>query len=156
MNRLLKNSGSALVWALCAMMVLTLLVAGLLVLSTGYYNSALEDAKMQKAELLAKSGANFAVHMLDYTSEDYDKNWLPAEGKTKRIHLDGDVHGSVYATLYFTREKVQSENPAETPSTYVMKVTSVAECGSYTAKCSAAFYGFGGEGDIWEFIGYLD
>lgn len=48
MKKLLKKSGSALVWALCAMMVLTLLVAGMLVLSSSYYNSALEDAAMQK------------------------------------------------------------------------------------------------------------
>lgn len=156
MKKLLKKSGSALVWALCAMMVLTILVAGMLVLSSSYYNSALEDAAMQKAELMAQSGANFAVHMLDYTSDDYDEDWLPEEGKTKRIHLDGDPLGSEYATLYFAREEVESDDPNEILSTYVMKVTSVARCGNHTAKCSAAFYGYGGKGDTWEFIGYVD
>ena len=66
--KLLRKSGSALVWAMSAMMVLTLIAASLLTLAVTYYNNSLDEAMRQKAELLAQSGANYAVHMLDINS----------------------------------------------------------------------------------------
>lgn len=107
-RRLRDNRGSALVWAMCAMLVLTLLVAAMLGISLSYYNRALEQAAAKKAELLAQSGAAYAAQMAASDSAD---EWLPltaedfasANGSfisdTKRVYFDNSVEQSIITWL---------------------------------------------------------
>lgn len=82
MKRLLKNKGSALVWAVCAMMVLTLIVAAMLTLGLTYYNRSLDAAAEQRAVLLAQSGANYAVDRMSGRLADIGEvgEWMPITG----------------------------------------------------------------------------
>lgn len=162
-KKLRRKSGSALVWALCAMMVLTLIAASLLTLAVSYYNNSLDEAMLQKAKLLAQSGANYAVHMLDTDNSDYSEDWVPVDikhpgkTKTKKVYFDGDS-GDEYATLTFSIEESASNDEEKIESgeelrVYILRVTSQAFCGNSSASCSAAFWGYGEDG-IWNFAGY--
>lgn len=163
LKKTLRKSGSALVWAVCAMMVLTLIAASLLTLAVSYYNNSLDEAMLQKARLLAQSGANYAVHMLDIDSEDHSEAWVPMDinhiGKTaaKKVYFDGDS-GAEYATLTFSIEEAASNDEEKIESgeelrVYILRVTSQAFCGDISASCSAAFWGYEEDG-IWNFAGY--
>ena len=85
MKKLLSNKGSALVWAVCSMMVLTLIVAGILTLGLDYYKRSLDTAAEQRVKLLAQSGANYAVDRmtgdLSYISEVDVGVWMNIDGK---------------------------------------------------------------------------
>lgn len=161
--KLLRKSGSALVWAMSAMMVLTLIAASLLTLAVTYYNNSLDEAMRQKAELLAQSGANYAVHMLDINSGDFSEDWVPLDinhiGKTadKKVYFD-EANGEEYATLTFSIEESASNDEEKIESgeelrVYILRVKSQAFCGNSSASCSAVFWGYGEDG-IWNFAGY--
>lgn len=218
-RRLRENRGSALVWAMCAMLVLTLLVAAMLGISLSYYNRSLEKAAAKKAELLAQSGAAYAAQMAASDSAD---EWLPltaedygsANGsfieKTKRVYFDNSVEQSIVAWLESSPykgkayhlegtkvvfedgslslsesdksaiiESNESENCAELffavekafddpdDSTYVMRITAVANAGEYSAASSALFTGTAeterdtqtGKEEVksaWAFMGYAE
>lgn len=158
MKRLIQNKGSALVWAVCAMMVLSLVVASLMTMALSYYNHAVKEAAMQKAELLARSGARYAVQRLDINSEYFTDQWAPdfsefsvtgelRDNEPKKVYFGGAAAGEEFATVYFTGTQ-QGEY-------VILKAISVAQCGDCTAKCAAAFYGNGEDG-LWEFAGFVE
>lgn len=206
LKRLAQNKGAALVWAVCAMMVLSLLVASLLAISMNYFNKSLEHTGSEKAKLLAQSGINYvaermsdkfvpAQDWLPLTAEDFEEadggyvkqrvpmrvyfdgsvvatleNWLShSKYKNYSYTLDGtDVvfdddtvsltdsdkrailaanESSNYAELYFALERVEQESGTDEAGyesdeygLYILKITSVAHCGTYSAQ-SCAVYG---------------
>lgn len=166
MKRILKRSGSALVWAVCAMMVLTLIAASMLTLAAAYYDRTLEEAMQEKAQILAQSGANYAVSRLDYTSSDFSEDWVPINVKTnetasKKVYLSGGTtDDDEYVTLYFSAEESASNDEDKIESgeelrVYLLRVRSEAACGDSTASCSAVFWGYGEEDGIWNFAGFV-
>lgn len=165
-KRIFKRSGSALVWAVCAMMVLTLIAAALLTLATAYYNRSLDEVMLAKAQLMAQSGANYAVHKLDTNSEDYSEDWVPIDVTDKddtasrTVYLSGGTSDEdEYVTLYFSSAESSANDEDKIASgealrIYLLKVRAEAWCGESTASCSAVFWGYGEDG-IWNFAGFV-
>lgn len=153
-------------WAVCAMMVLTLIAASLLTLAAAYYDRTVDEAMRTKAELMAQSGANYAVHMLDASSEDYVDGWVTIDvkkGETAqwRLYLSGGTSDEdEYVTLYFSSEESANNDEdkiqnGEELRVYLLRVRSVAVCGDSTAACSAVFWGYGEDDGIWNFAGFV-
>ncbi len=165
MKRILGRCGSALVWAVCAMMVLTLIAASLLTLAAAYYDRTLDEAMLMKAQLMAQSGANYAVHMLDVSGGDFSEDWVPInvkkdENAERRVYLSGGTgEDDEYVTLHFSSEESASNDEdkiaaGEELRVYILRVRSEAVCGDSAASCSAVFWGYGEDG-IWNFAGFV-
>ena len=106
-GRLLKKSGAAMVWAVCAMMVLALVVAGLLSISMGYYNKALDFSAAQKAQMLAQSGANYAAaRMADPNCPAQD--WLPLKPRHFENADGSEITTSLPVRVYFDNSVSES------------------------------------------------
>ena len=147
------------------MMVLTLIAASLLTLAAAYYNSTLDEAMREKAQIMAQSGANYAVDRLDFSRADYSEDWVPidvAKDKTavKKVYLSGGTSDDdEYVMLYFSAEESDSNDEDKIESgeelrVYLLRVRSEAVCGESTASCSAVFWGYGEDG-IWNFAGFV-
>lgn len=166
MKRIFRRSGSALVWAVCSLMVLTLIAASLLTLASAYYERSVDGAMRTKAELMAQSGANYAVHMLDPSGGDFTEDWVTIDVKKgesdhRRVYLSGGTESDdEYVTLYFSAEESASNDEekienGEELRVYLLRVRSVAECGDSTAACTAVFWGYGEDDGIWNFAGFV-
>lgn len=165
-RRIINNKGSALVWAVCAMMILTLVTASMLTLASAYYDRSLKEAMLEKAKLMAQSGANYAVHMLDPVSDDFSEDWVPinatnrGETAQRRVYLSGGTSDyDEFVTLTFSSAESSSNdedkiNSGEAIRVYLLKVRAEAICGDSIAHCSAVFWGYGEDG-IWNFTGFV-
>lgn len=165
LKRLQSKRGSALIWAVCVMMVLVLISAGLLTVAMGYYNDTLDEVELKKAELLAQSGANYACEKI--SGNICDKNILgfdsvgaykESETYSETINFSELDTANSNATLVFTitetSEKVKiSETETRDRKVYILKAESTASCEGNSASCSAYFRS-DEDDETWTFLGY--
>ena len=148
LRHLLRRSGHSMVWALCCLMVMTVLSAAVLVASASAYHHALNEAMRQRAQLLAQSGITYVVSMINSGNTD----WLPdgysfmngvitAGGRT--IHFDDECKEPVYITY----KRRHGE----------LCITSSVDAGDTMEECGALFYcSEESEGEHqWCFKGYI-
>ncbi len=131
-KKMFKNKGSSLVWALGAMLALSLIAAGFLAAGAGCYKEAVYSAQKQKAELLAQSG-------ITYAKEQIESGGISPDSPIT-VYFDGETSGENCAEISF--------NTVDNTS---LKITSSAECGGVTAKCGGIFEA---EDGVWIFAGY--
>ena len=127
---------------------------------------SIEEAMLEKAKLMAQSGANYAVHMLDPVSDDFSEDWVPinatnrGETAQRRVYLSGGTSDyDEFVTLTFSSAESSSNdedkiNSGEALRVYLLKVRAEAICGDSIAHCSAVFWGYGEDG-IWNFTGFV-
>lgn len=151
-----RPKGSALVWAIGMLLVMSVLAVGIITAAASYYRRAVDDAYRKKAELLSQSGMTYAKQMITNGAETGDIKWYPDEERFETgivlkpniiIDLDGDPDTEDSVTISYKA----IENTAD--EGYLLKVTSTAECGGITADSCGIFANEGA--DSWYFVGYI-
>lgn len=146
-RQLLSRSGHSMVWALCCLMVMTVISAAVLVSGAGVYHHALNEAVRQKAQLLSQSGITYAVSMINSGNTE----WLP----------DGDrfMDGIITAgsrTIYFDEECEEPVCISYKRRHGELCVTASVDAGDMVETCSALFRCAENEGEYkWYFKGYI-
>ncbi|MBQ8170843.1 MAG: hypothetical protein IJZ95_02510 [Oscillospiraceae bacterium] len=146
LRRLLRRSGHSMVWALCCLMVMTVISAAVLVAGASAYRHALDDAVRQKAQLLTQSGIVYAVHMINSGNAD----WLPDGGS----FMDGVITAEDRA-IYFDKECEEPVYISYERRRDELCIISSVDVGNTMEKCGALFYCSESDGGYqWHFKGY--
>lgn len=156
LRRLVENKGSALVWSVCILLVMSVISAGVLMSSHSNYQRTLEDAYRRKAELLAQSGIIYTKQRISESQLESNIIWYP-----DATDFDAGVVSILPRTVYIDG-KDGSENCVEisyeaienrSGDGYLLKVTSTADCGGIIASSCGIFANEGV--DEWYFVGYI-
>ncbi|WP_187117554.1 hypothetical protein [Beduini massiliensis] len=134
-----KNErGSALVWAIVVIMVITIIIAAGLMIVQKNYNTSIKNASRTQAELSARSAIDSVVYALE--TGDYDKTLIPEktdDSLTLEITLPENM-GTVeeaYITL---------KTSAEDQTVTYLVVGVSTKYNNQTASMSAYLYDDGG------------
>lgn len=101
--KVFNKKGSTLLWAVCAISVLAILVAGILTFSMSFYKTDLSEVSKKQAEYNARS----AIEILaDQIIENDDKDWLPAV-RGERISAFVDLEGNEIEVVVERTSQVQ-------------------------------------------------
>lgn len=154
LRRLASSCGAAMVWAVCILLIVTVLSAAVLMTSAAAYRRVLDDISRDKARLLAQSGIIYARERIALADMYNDYSWQPDSDAfeigimtldTRTVYFDGERGSENRAVIGFEITESRDGEP-------LLRVVSSAECGGISESASAIF-SYGGAG-IWEFIGY--
>lgn len=150
---LLRNNGSAMLWAVGVLFISAILSLTMLGAAYSEYQRAVEDGFKKKAELLAQSGMIYAQERIINGEAYNDISWQPdisafeaeiVSMSPRVVYLDGVRRSENCAEIIYRYTKTVRDEP-------LLIVTSRAECCGFTADCSGIFSLGGG---AWIFEGY--
>ncbi len=152
-GRLCAANGSAMLWAVCILLVTVIISAGILLAAHMYYENAAEDACLTRAELLARSGAVYTRQRMTDEGGMGNESWCPdadafmngiSSMQPRTVFFDGDRRSDNCALI--------SYEIIDNGDGYLLRVVSSATVGTAEAEC-CGIYTCEGAG-IWRFIGY--
>lgn len=134
-----KNErGSALVWAIVVIMVITVIIAAGLMIVQKNYNTSIKNASRTQAELSARSAIDSIIYALE--TGDYDKTLIPDKvGESQIIEVTLPENMGTVEEAYI-KLKANKENE---DITYLVVGVST-KYNSQTASISAYLYDDGG------------
>lgn len=132
-----KNAkGSALLWAVCALLVLTLLVTGILALCKRYAQEEIVTVSENQAAYCARSGIALTADAIEQKGAASD--FMPEAGKTRSAQFDLD--GTV-CTVVIDRTMRET----------VLSLSATAAVGGRTATIYGRLLR---QDENWKFMGY--
>jgi len=158
MNRR-DNGGAALVWAVCALLIMGLLTLALAAMAGDYHRRSLTDAAHRQAGLTARGAVDTLVTILEcglkapaepsYAALRAANPWLPEAGESAALNgsaLTLPLPGTVAAIALKCREE---------DGTYRLTVTAIAVLDDATASRTArTALTFADGAPVWSFERY--
>lgn len=83
-----NEQGSALLWAVCTLLILTLLLAGFMAIATSYYGVESKKLSKTQAEYFARSGIELVSGEMTADFGDEENPYIPIADKDVTVKLD--------------------------------------------------------------------
>ena len=154
-----KLKGSALLWSVCALLIVVFVLTGLLALNKTYAEEEINNIAARRAEYLARSGVELTADMITNKKlvGDTDiKTWVvspDSEKKEDGTYINGTAPDEKKLEVVFSTDNGDIKVTVERIGDDVLSLKSFAEAG-YMNRTVTAVMEYDNTQKTWELTGY--